>query len=352
MSNKKATISDVARAAGVSTATVSRVLNQVDYPVRASLQERVVKIAEELQYRPNPFSRMLKGGVSKEIGVIVPSITNPFYAQLVSAVEKECIERGYIPIICSSYNASQLQTRHIEMLREKHVAGILVSSLSAGEVVEKQLAGSGIRTVLFDQSFAGDTVDSVTFDFYKGGYLATEFLIQNGHKDIVFASAPLDRRSRKLVYEGYKQALREKNLRFNAKRVLFSTGNAENTGGEYDYQSGKELGKMLMESAYLPDAVLAINDMMAIGIINTLAANDVQVPHDVSVIGFDNISLAAMVTPPLTTINQPAFQTGQLAAQILLNRIENLPVPESRITLQPSLVERKSVRKRHNKVRR
>ena len=348
---KKATISDIAQAAGVSTATVSRVLNNVDYPIKEELRHRVLQIAQDMHYRPNIFSRILKGGQSKELGVIIPSITNPFYAQLISAVEKECIERGYIPIICSSYNSPQLQSRHLDMLREKHVSGVLVSSLSTADTVMRQLADSGMEVVFFDQS-SEENINSINFDFYRGGYMATSYLIECGHRDIVFASGPLDRRSRKLIYDGYKQALRENDLRFNAKHVLLSDNRAENAGGAYDYQSGRQLGQKLMDGAYLPDAVLAINDMTAIGIINVLAEHEVQVPNDVSVIGFDNIALSSMVTPALTTINQPAYQTGQLAAQMLINSIEGVAPTEPAITLQPLLVERKSVRRRHRKVRR
>lgn len=348
---KKITISDIAKAAKVSNATVSRVLNNSDYPVKEEIRQRVLDIAQKMEYKPNIFSQMLKGGSSKEVGVIVPSITNPFYAQLVSAVEKECIRRGYIPIICSSYNSFKLENGHIEMLQARQVAGILISSISTSNLFIKKLEGSKIPFVLFDQSVEGFRGNSVSFDFFQGGFMATQYLLQQGHRKIVFASPPMDRRSRKLIYEGYKQALMEHSKRANCKKVLLCETEFEDHSGEFDYQNGVALGELLLQQTYLPDAVLAVNDMIAIGMINDLVSHGIQVPHDISIIGFDNIFLSGMVTPALTTIDQPAYKTGYYATKILLDQVQGLETNVQQISIEPTLVERNSVRKFHKKVR-
>ncbi|WP_058485692.1 LacI family DNA-binding transcriptional regulator [Defluviitalea phaphyphila] len=352
MGKKAPTISDIAKLANVSIATVSRVLNNTNYPVKKEVREKVLKIAKELNYKPNIFSKMLKGGMSREIGVIIPSITNPFYAQLISAVEKECINRDYVPIVCSSYNSSKLEKKHLDMLLQKQVAGMLISTINTSKTFLKSLSSYNMKFVLFDQNYEDLEYDSVSFDFYKSSYLAVEYLIKCGHKDIAFLTAPIDRKSRKMIYKGYKQALRDNGLRFNRKRVVISSIKDMEFQGEREYENGKKLVKMLLKSETLPDAIVAINDMTAIGIIKELMSNKIDVPNDISVIGFDNISIGEMINPSLTTMHQPAYKTGTLAAKMLLDRIEGKEIENNKIILQPTLIERNSVKKIHIKLRR
>lgn len=214
---KKPTISDIARKAGVSIATVSRVLRGSDYPVKSEVRERVTEIARQMEYKPNIFSQMLRGSSSREIGIVAPSITNPFYAQLISAAEQECLKRGYIPFICSSMGEPQLEMNHLDMLEDRCVAGILLSSMGQGEGIVKRLNELRIPIMLFDQTLDSYEGDGILFDFYQGAYLSTEYLIQCGHRDIVFCSGPINRYSRRAMYEGYKQALKDYNLGISKK---------------------------------------------------------------------------------------------------------------------------------------
>mgnify|MGYP000408931670 FL=1 len=165
---KKPTISDIARKAGVSIATVSRVLRGSDYPVKSEVRERVTVIARQMEYKPNIFSQMLRGSSSREIGIIAPSITNPFYAQLISAAEQECLKRGYIPFICSSMGEPQLEMNHLDMLEDRCVAGILLSSMGQGEGIVKRLNELRIPIMLFDQTLDSYEGDGILFDFYQG----------------------------------------------------------------------------------------------------------------------------------------------------------------------------------------
>ena len=335
---KKPTISDIARKAGVSIATVSRVLRGSDYPVKSEVRERVTEIARQMEYKPNIFSQMLRGSSSREIGIVAPSITNPFYAQLISAAEQECLKRGYIPFICSSMGEPQLEMNHLDMLEDRCVAGILLSSMGQGEGIVKRLNELRIPIMLFDQTLDSYEGDGILFDFYQGAYLSTEYLIQCGHRDIVFCSGPTE--------NPFTSRITEPCMIF---RIAISE---PDTYGEGEYQLGKALGQMLLERDYLPDAIVTINDITAIGVINHLYSEGVQVPHDISIMGFDDISICEMVTPPLSTIHQPAFDTGKLAAKYLLDKIEGQITEPVRITTKPVLVERKSVRKIHRKVRR
>ena len=351
---KKATVADIAKRAGVSAATVSRVMNDADYPVRAELRARVLDAATQLNYKPNVFSQMLKGGSSREIGVIIPSITNPFYAQLVSAVEEECLHRGYTPIICSSQNSAELEKRHLENLERKQVEGVLLSCVHLNDMLLDTLAVSAKEYVLFDQTSPSYTGDCVGFDFFAGGYMATKYLLDCGHRDIAFISGPIDRPSRNQYFDGYRQALRDAGVRLNNRRVvLYSDSDMQTDASmETNFRCGRESGRILMESDYLPDALVTINDMIAISVIKYFESEGIHVPRDISVIGFDDIAISSMVSPALTTIAQPATETGRLASRILLDRLEGKPVAEGRVILEPKLVERESVRRLHKKVKR
>ncbi len=348
---KKPTISDIAKAAGVSIATVSRVLGNSNYPVKQEVRDRVLEIADQMAYKPNLFSKMLKGGSSREIGIIAPSINNPFYALLISAAEQECLGRGYIPFICPSMSEPQLELNHLDMLEERRVAGILLSSVNYGDGILKRLNNMTVPLMLFDQTLEGYSGDNIRFDFFKGAYLSTNYLIQCGHRDIVFASGPLDRQSRREMYEGYKKALKDHDLSTGKKKLICSVTET-NTFAESDYQIGKVLGQALMKRDILPEAIVTINDITAIGMINYFNSVGVQVPHDISIMGFDDIPICEMVTPPLSTIHQPAMETGKLAAKYLLDKIENVIKQPIHELMEPELIERNSVRKIHRKVRR
>ena len=219
--SKRATILDIAREADVSPATVSRVLSDSGYPVKEELCARVRKAAQKLNYKPNIFSQMLKGVASKEIGIIVPDLLNPFYAQLVSAVAKQCVIHGFAPIVCCSYDSPQLEDRQIDILLRQQVAGILLSSINDSDDSLKKLTGPGAPPlILFDQSHEGFTGNSVSFDFLKGGYMAAQYLIQCGHRNIAFMSHPLTRSSRKQIFDGYCRALSEAGIEIKKEMVL------------------------------------------------------------------------------------------------------------------------------------
>ena len=162
----------------------------------------------------------------------------------------------------------------------------------------------------------------------------------------------MDRRSRKQRFEGYKAALRENGIRFNSKRLLLYEGSTDAGAENSEFRNGYELGRMLLQGEYLPDAVFAINDMTAIGMIQCLKINGVYVPADVSVIGFDNIYISDFVEPALTTISQPSHEMGRKAARMLLDAIEQPGCAQENVVMEPTLVERRSVRKVYRRLRR
>ena len=230
--------------------------------------------------------------------------------------------------------------------------GILLSSIHLDDTFLKPLQESDIPFVLFDQPCDTYSGDSVSFDFYKAGYIATEYLLNCGHRDIAFASGPIDRLSRKQLLAGFKQALRDKGVRFNQRRLILNSDAASNVDAEHDTYCGQQLAAAMLQDDYLPDAVLAVNDMIAIGIIKYMESQGVYIPVDLSVIGMDNIYISELVVPALTTVNQPAGETGRLAANILMDRVEAKQSKPQQVVLQPALIERDSVRKVHRKVKR
>lgn len=347
---KKSTIAEVAKLADTSTATVSRVLNDTDYPISRELRDRVIQAALKLEYRPD-LTAKLQSAIreQKEVGIVLPSISNPFYADLMSAVEEECAQRSYAPVLCLSHNSGKLETRHIQMLRQKHVAGILLSCVHMDDSFMKLLQALEMPCVLFDQTYEEYGGLNVGFDFYRGAYMATQYLLQSGHWDIVFATDPIDRRSRSRRLEGYKAALREAGIRFSPKRVLVSTGADKAYPVPAEFRSGYELGMMLLECDCFPDAVVAMNDSIAIGIIQCLKAHNICIPADISIIGFDNIDISGMIEPALTTIDQRSYEMGRRAAKMLLDGIEQVGEPMQNVAIQPRLVQRKSVRKVYTK---
>lgn len=343
------TIKDIARLSESSIATVSRVLNNTDYPVTEELRERILKVAQEINYKPNIYGKMLKGGQSREIGLLIPNISNPFYAELVSGVERVCIKNDYTPIICSSYNMKKLEKKHLDMLIMKQVDGILGSFIGDTKKEIQELNADNMRYVLFDQTPDDKNAYNISFDFFQSGYKAAEFLLQNDHHNIAFLSAPFDRKSRTKIYNGFLKAHEEFNLMFDEKNLIIHEMPEADLERNAEIQNGALLVRKMLDTIGLPDAIVAINDITALGIIQELYACKYSIPEDVSLISFDDIPLAGMVTPRLTTMRQPAFEIGKEAAKMLINQIEGQFIETKSILIKPELIERDTVQMKGEK---
>ena len=345
MSRKRVTITDVAKKAGVSIATVSRVINDTDYHVNDELRERVSQAAKELQYMPNFFGRSLKNGKSKDIGVILPSMVNPFYSEVIAGIEKECRNAGYNPILCTSSNRPDKEKELIGLMQSKCVDGMLISTINDDSDFLRKLIGAETSIVIFDQPMPDFSGDSVTFDFYQAGMLSAQYLVDNGHSDIAFLSAPFERFSRRAVFSGFCDALGKSEKTFSKKKLFISAVKDYKKAGIDEFENGRRLAKMFLNAHCAATAIVTINDITAFGIIQELIKNGCRVPEDVSVIGFDNISFSAMFSPSLTTISQPSFEMGRMAAQVLLERIRNRSKNSTQILMKPAIVERETVKK-------
>ena len=341
---KKATIYDIAKKAGTSTATVSRVLSNSDYPIGKEIRKKVLDTAQEMNYSPNLLGRMLKKNDSRDIGVVIPNISNPFYPQLVLGIEMEARKHGFNVLLCNSFRDVSNEKKYIESMYQKQVKGIILSTIREEHSFLQKLCENGLKIVGFDQNIEGFQCNKVGFDFTAGGIMAVDYLVKMGHKKIAFATSPLTRRSRREIFSGYKLGLMKNNIDFSDDYVYVVEVEKEVENGTFEFESGLDIARRCIASKDRPTAIFGVNDMTAMGIMHGLINSGVKVPEDISVIGFDNIEFSAMVNPALTTINQPSFETGKLACRILIDSFVESENNYISLKLEPSLIERKSVR--------
>ena len=337
----RTTIYDIAKLADTSVATVSRVLSGSGYPVSPPLKQKIFKIAERLNYSPNRVARSLKSNISPDIGVIIPTVSNPFYSSVILGIEEEVNQNGCYLLLCNTFRDIGKEKRYLQSLYEKQIRGVLISSLgyeNIGEYAEK-----GMQFVLMDQKIENNDFSMVSFDCFRGAYLAVEYLIRNGHRKIAFISSPLTKWTRKEMYKGYRTALSDYGIPQNEESILIGTFEKEEEEG-FEFQNGKRMADEFTKRKLDATAVLTVNDMTAFGFIQRMNVHGKRVPQDLSVIGFDDISFAGMFSPPLTTIRYPGYEVGKSAAKLLLEKLDGRSESNRVINLLPELIARGSVR--------
>jgi DNA-binding LacI/PurR family transcriptional regulator len=303
-------IKDIAKAAGVSHSTVSRALS--DSPlVKSETKSRIQRLAREMGYSPDARARSLVKGQTRTVGVVVTTISDPFAAEVVQAIESSAYDHDYTVILCSSNAESEREIAAVEMLRSKRVDGVIVTSSRVGALYVEHLERIGVPIVLINNHSedSGRYTYSVSVDNQHGGCLATAHLIELGHRRIAYISRPSDQKSNLERMAGYRQALSQADIPFDPALVVPGTGRA---GG------GERALPVLMALDGPPTAVFCYNDMTAIGLLRAAREMGLAVPHDLAVVGFDDILLASYVCPPLTTVAQPKTRMGQQAFQMAL----------------------------------
>ncbi|EGO62842.1 LacI family DNA-binding transcriptional regulator [Acetonema longum] len=329
---KRLTIKDVARTAGVSIATVSRILNGQG-GVSEELIDKVQLTVQELNYQPNAVARALKVQESRSIGLIIPDIGNPFFPALVRGVEDAAQVHGYALILCNTDGDPDKEINYIKFLRSKQVDGILLVGNIGFEQSGHWLSDAAVPIVLVDRRIAGAPLSTVIVDNQAGAVLAVEHLIRQGRRQIAIVSGRPASPTNTERVNGYIQALA-------ANRLFCRTDLVVN--GDFTFEGGYRAAEILLNRGCRFDAIFAANDLMAIGVIECLAQNGRRVPDDVAVAGFDNIRLAAWYKPALTTINQPVYEMGQLAVAALLEHMADSGAQARDIMLKPELIIRQS----------
>ena len=334
---KQATLRDIARHSGLSLATVSRVLSDSDYVVSESTRQRVLSSAAQLNYMPNELGKSLKTRSTRDIGVILPNITNPYFAQLLQGITDEADRRGYHVLLCSSHRNAKREAENISMLVGKRVDGILLSSISPDTETLRRAVSIGCRVLALEQPIPLDC-PQLGFDYKLGAMMAARHLISLGHREIGFIGAPLDRPSRRMMLDGYRAALQEAGLPLHPEFEMLSGVESERPG-VFELENGGECARAFLAMEHRPTGYVALNDMTAIGAMRVFTAAGLRIPDDLSIVGFDNIPYCELCVPPLTTIDQHAYELGALAVKRLLDQ------HSEEETLPPALVERGSCRK-------
>ena len=304
---------DVAEQAGVSVTTVSHVINN-SRPVNPDTRDRVEQAMQVLGYQPNVLARSLRRGKTHTIGVILPDNANPYFAEVVRGIEDTTFTQGYSVILCNSDNDLDKEHLYTNVLIEKQVDGIIFVAAGLSEENISNLQKRGVPSVLVDRQVGGVQLDSVFADNQAGGFLATNHLVGLGHNSIACITGPRGVRSSSERVAGYRQALDAAGIKSNPDWVV---------EGDFQYQSGFAAAKQMMQDGKSPSAIFACNDLMAIGAYRFAHENQLRIPRDISIIGFDDIRLAEFTNPPLTTVRQSKDRMGTRAAELLLERIGN-----------------------------
>jgi LacI family transcriptional regulator len=323
---------EVAERAGVSVTTVSHVVNNTR-TVNPDTRHRVEEAMQTLGYQPNVLARSLRRGVTHTIGIILPDSANPYFAEVVRGIEDTSFSQGYSVILCNSDNDLAKEHHYTNVLVEKQVDGIIfvAAGLSAENI--QNLQRRSVPLVLVDRHVPDVHVDKVLADNQRGGRLATRHLIELNHKHIACIAGPPGVRVSNERVEGYRQALESAEIMFNPQWVV---------EGDFQYQSGYEAAKELFYHPPSPTAIFTCNDLMAIGAYRYAHENQLNVPEVLSIVGFDDVRLAAYTNPPLTTVRQSKREMGARAADLLLERIANQEIQPREEILDIELVIRNS----------
>lgn len=325
---------DVARLAGVSTSTVSHVINNNRF-VSEGIRAKVNEAVKTLNYAPSALARSLKMNCTRTIGMLVTTSNNPFYAEVVRGVERSCYEQGYSLILCNTEGDYERMDSSLETLLQKRVDGLLLmcteSRAPSSEVLSRY---PRLPMVMMDWSpfeYGGDIIQDNSL---LGGEIATTYLIDKGFTEIACIAGPQDKLPAKHRLQGYYNAMQKAGLSVRKEFVLTS---------DFEFSGGLTAMEKLLSLPKLPQAVFTCNDAMAVGAYQAVYQKGLHIPSDISIIGYDDIDLAPYMIPPLSTIHQPKDELGKLAISQLLHRMENLDAKANTLVLTPKLIERSSV---------
>jgi LacI family transcriptional regulator len=326
------TIKDIAQEAGVSYATVSRALNN-KYGVKPATRKRIMALAQARGYTPNAIARGLVKKETLSIGLIIPDISNPFFPQVARGVEDAAKERGYSVFLCNTSYDSDREAHYLNLLVEKRVDGIILASgFQSGEASVNASAGA-IPIVSLCARFETVHNSFVVIDNERGGILAIRHLIEQGYESIGFIGTQREVDVEGQRFKGYRLALEQFNMPYEERHTV--TGDLKREGGY-------EVIRRIIASGDYPRAFFVENDLMALGVIQGIKEEGLRVPEDIAVVGFDDIAFASFPEIGLTTVRQPKFEMGKLAATLLLDTIAEVTTTPKKYILEPELIVRTS----------
>lgn len=328
----KATIYDIAKEAGVSITTVSQVINGKG-KISEERRNEIFRIMERLRYQPSVIAAALTGKKTYTLGLIVPDISNPFFAELARAVEDQGHRSGYSLMICSTDNKDDRVQSYLNLLQKKSVDGIIVGTGMDNEQMLNPLVEAGIPIVLIAREMPSFAFHTVIADDWIGGTLVARHLLGLGHvRTAILAENPKVSSSRNRI-RGFRQALEEAGLSLPDDGIRHC---------DYTVEDGKRQALELLGEVDGPTALFCCNDLLAIGALQAAKERELKVPEQLSVVGFDNTILASVTDPPLTTVAQPIEQMGNIAVDLLMQELSKKPMTKQRVVLRPELVVRQS----------
>lgn len=329
--NKKITIRDLAREAGVSVTTVSQILNNKGERFSRDTQEKVLALRDKYKYVPDFNARNLILKSAKTIGVLVPNIANPFFGTFIEGVQSVARDAKFMPLVFSANRDPQLEKYYLSQMVERSISGLVIASATlTTAMIREVISFNELPYILFDQNHTQEG-DRVQTSDYAGGQLAAKHLLNLGHQHIAILNSTDPSENLKHRINGFSQAVRERQLTIAARDII----NAPLTK-----QGGYKAARKIVATG--ATAVFAANDEMAIGLLRGLHELDVNVPEELSVMGYDNIYLDDYVSPRLTTVQQPIFDLGAGAAEMLIDRINGDRDKEQVQSFPVKLIERES----------
>jgi len=327
-----ASIKDVARLAGVSVTTVSRVLSsspRVDENTRA----RVERAISRIHYRPNLLAQGLRSKKGNVIGLVVPEILHETFATFIKCTERFCVERGYALIIGSTGGKPEVEGAFIDNLLRRHVDGIIFSRVSDKSRVINIVEKWNVPAVIVDRALDREDIPTVVLDNYRAGVMAAEHLIALGHRSLAEVTGPKDIALARERHKGFAATLRKHGVLLPAANVF---------EGDFKFESGRAAARAFLARRLPMTAVWTHNDLMAVGAMNVFLRAGIRIPQELSLVGMDNLSIAEMTVPSLTTVTQPFEEMCRRAVGMVVAMRAEEDLGEKRVVLPPDIVVRES----------
>jgi LacI family transcriptional regulator len=336
MANQKVSIVDIAKKTGVSITTVSRVLNgkAEEFRISEKSQMKIKEAAKKLNYVPNQFAASLKSGKSNTIALIIPSLSNPFFAEIASEINAEVRNRGYITIIGDSDENIDTENEELLQMEARNIDGLVIAPCGQNWKNIKRLHDNGKPVVCIDRYFEDLEIPYVSTDNYEGAVMATKHLLDNGHKNIACIQGLEESVPNKLRIQGYKDAM------VNAGLKQYTIA-----GDDFSVQNGYKETKLLLQQKNRPTAIFTLSNTIAMGCMQALREENINIPEDISIITFDDHPYLDFLATPLTCITQPTREICRLAIKYLFFMLGNKDIKMKHVLLKPELKYRKSVKR-------
>ncbi|HWS24044.1 MAG TPA: LacI family DNA-binding transcriptional regulator [Anaerolineales bacterium] len=328
-----ATMIDVAKKAGVSVATVSRLINNEEI-VSPETARRIYAAIDELSYEPNLLARNLRRNETRVILILSPNVTNPYYSRILDGIGKEAAQAGYSTLIFTTEDDFRKETEALEMLKKRRADGaiLMASDIGCDWLLNYSSTSPIVQCCEYDPAV---DIPHVSIDNYKATYEAVEYLINLGHKKIAIISSENAYFSTRLRLQAYKDALCAHNLPCNDDLIIQASR-------DYSFKSGKDRAKDLLREEPIPTAIFCISDTLALGAITAAKEMGFRVPEDITVVGFDDVEFTTMFHPNITTVAQPCFDLGRTAFQMLHDQMAQTHRFSRNVILEHQLVIRES----------